>query len=110
MHARKKIEIIVEAVRAEAVTLLLDRMGATGWTILPVLAGRGHQGIRRAGDPGGVDDNVLTAKSCHVELLSADTGEADSFPYFWHIGFSGCLESQLVLLQVYISLCEFLVV
>ena len=59
MHARKKIEIIVEAVRAEAVTLLLDRMGATGWTILPVLAGRGHQGIRRAGDPGGVDDNVL---------------------------------------------------
>ena len=53
MHARKRIEIVVEAVRAEAVTLLLDRMGATGWTILPVLAGRGHQGIRRAGDPGG---------------------------------------------------------
>lgn len=58
----------------------------------------------------GVDDNVLTAKSCHVELLSADTGEADSFPYFWHIGFSGCLESQLVLFQVDISLREFLVV
>ncbi|WP_137127780.1 P-II family nitrogen regulator [Roseomonas sp. HF4] len=59
MHGRKRIEIVVEAVRAEAVTDLLDRLGATGWTVLPVLAGRGHQGIRRAGDPGGVDDNVL---------------------------------------------------
>ena len=59
MHARKRIEIVVEAVRADAVTDLLDRLGATGWTVLPVLAGRGHQGIRRAGDPGGVDDNVL---------------------------------------------------
>jgi nitrogen regulatory protein PII len=59
MHGRKRIEIVVEAVRAEAVTDLLDRLGATGWTVLPVLAGRGRQGIRRAGDPGGVDDNVL---------------------------------------------------
>lgn len=59
MHARKRIEIVVEAVRAEAVTELLDRLGATGWTVLPVLAGRGRQGIRRAGDPGGVDDNVV---------------------------------------------------
>lgn len=59
MHTRKRIEIVVEAVRADAVTELLDRLGATGWTVLPVLAGRGRQGIRRAGDPGGVDDNVL---------------------------------------------------
>ena len=76
MHARKKIEIVVEAVRAEAVTLLLDRLGATGWTILPVLAGRGHQGIRRAGDPGGVDDNVLilciTSAEVAERILSAD--------------------------------------
>ena len=59
MHARKRIEIVVEAVRADTVTTLRDRLGATGWTVLPVLAGRGRQGIRRAGDPGGVDDNVL---------------------------------------------------
>ncbi len=59
MHARKRIEIVVEAVRAEAVTDLLDRLGATGWTILPVVAGRGRQGIRRGGDVGGVDDNVV---------------------------------------------------
>lgn len=59
LHARKRIEIVVEAVQAEAVTDLLDRLGATGWTIQPVLAGKGRQGLRRGGDPGGVFDNVL---------------------------------------------------
>jgi nitrogen regulatory protein PII len=59
MHARKRIEIVVEAVRAEQVTELLDRLGAPGWTMLPVTAGRGRQGLRRGGDPGGVFDNVL---------------------------------------------------
>lgn len=59
LHARKRIEIVVEAVHAEAVTDLLDRLGATGWTIQPVLAGKGRQGLRRGGDPGGVFDNVL---------------------------------------------------
>ncbi|MBX9702363.1 MAG: hypothetical protein K2X74_23195 [Acetobacteraceae bacterium] len=59
MHARKRIEIVVEAVRAEQVTDLLDRLGAPGWTMLPVTAGRGRQGLRRGGDPSGVFDNVL---------------------------------------------------
>ena len=59
MHARKRIEIVVEALHAEAVTELLDRLGAPGWTILPVQSGRGRQGLRRGGDPGGVFDNVL---------------------------------------------------
>ena len=59
LHPRKRIEIVVEAVQAEAVTELLDRLGATGWTILPVQAGRGRQGLRQGGDPGGVFDNVL---------------------------------------------------
>jgi nitrogen regulatory protein PII len=68
MHPRKRIEIVVEAVRAEAVTGLLDRLGATGWTVLPVLAGRGRQGIRRAGDPGGVDDNVVVVCIASAEV------------------------------------------
>ena len=59
MHSRKRIEIVVERVRAEEVTALLDRLGATGWTILPVLAGRGRQGVRRGGGLSGVLDNVV---------------------------------------------------
>jgi nitrogen regulatory protein PII len=68
MHPRKRIEIVVEAVRAEAVTDLLDRLGANGWTVLPVLAGRGRQGIRRGGDPGGVDDNVVVLCIASAEI------------------------------------------
>ena len=59
MHARKRIEIVVEAVQAERVTDLLDRLGAHGWTMLPVISGRGHNGLRLGGIPGGVFDNVL---------------------------------------------------
>jgi len=70
MHARKRIEIVVEAVRAEAVIELLDRLGATGWTVLPVRAGRGRQGIRRAGDPGGVDDNVVILCIASAEVAA----------------------------------------
>ncbi len=68
MHPRKRIEIVVEAVRADAVTALLDQLGATGWTVLPVLSGRGRQGIRRAGDPGGVDDNVVVICIASTDL------------------------------------------
>jgi nitrogen regulatory protein PII len=58
-HPRKRIEIVVEAVRAEQVTDLLDACGASGWTVLPVIAGRGRTGMRRGGDLAGVFDNVL---------------------------------------------------
>lgn len=59
MTARKRIEIIVEAVQVEAVTGLLDRLGAKGWTVLPVLSGRGRTGLRRSGELSGILDNVL---------------------------------------------------
>lgn len=59
MHARKRIEIVMEALRAEQVTDWLDELGASGWTVLPVKAGRGRQGLRRGGVPGGVFDNVV---------------------------------------------------
>lgn len=59
MHARKRIEIVMEAVRAEEVTDWLDELGASGWTVLPVTAGRGRQGLRRGGVPGGIFDNVV---------------------------------------------------
>jgi nitrogen regulatory protein PII len=74
MHIRKRIEIVVERVRAEEVTALLDRLGATGWTLLPVLAGRGRQGVRQGGDLSGVLDNVVVvciASEAVVEMVVA---------------------------------------
>ena len=79
MHARKRIEIIVEAVRAEAVTALLDRLGAPGWTMLPVLSGRGHQGLRRGGDLGGVLDNVLILCIASAEVAARVVAEQAEF-------------------------------
>lgn len=75
LHARRRIEIVVEAIRADAVTDLLDRLGATGWTMLPVISGRGHNGVRRGGDLSGVFDNVLilciTSAEIADKVLSA---------------------------------------
>ena len=68
LHSRKRIEIVVEAVRASEVTALLDRLGATGWTQLPVLAGRGRQGERRGGDLSGVLDNVVIISICGLQV------------------------------------------
>jgi nitrogen regulatory protein PII len=78
MHPRKRIEIVVEAVRAGEVTELLDRLGATGWTLLPVLMGRGNQGLRQAGVPGGVFDNVVIlciASEAVAERITAAQAE-----------------------------------
>lgn len=45
--ARKRLEIVVEKRRAQAVLELLDRdPEITGWTMLPCLGGRGHTGTR----------------------------------------------------------------
>lgn len=45
--ARKRLEIVVEKRRAQAVLKLLDRdPEITGWTMLPCLGGRGHTGTR----------------------------------------------------------------
>ncbi|WP_431282056.1 P-II family nitrogen regulator [Humitalea sp. 24SJ18S-53] len=73
-HPRKRIEIVVEQVQAETVTELLERLGATGWTMLPVMAGRGRQGLRQGGVPGGVLDNVMIVAivSAEVAIRVAD--------------------------------------
>jgi hypothetical protein len=55
-------------------------------------------------------DNVLTAESSHTEFFGSNTGEANSFPYLGNVGFLGCIESSLVLLQFNVGLCEFLIV
>lgn len=50
LHPRKKVEIIVEAARAEAVLALVERLGATGYTVIPEVLGKGRHGARGGGD------------------------------------------------------------
>lgn len=76
-HPRKRIEIVVEQVQAETVTDLLERLGATGWTMLPVLAGRGRQGLRQGGVPGGVLDNVMIIAIVSDEVATRITAARD---------------------------------
>lgn len=42
--AKKRIEIVVESPLTTRVIALLDGAGVTGYTVLPVLAGRGKDG------------------------------------------------------------------
>ncbi len=76
-HPRKRVEIIVEQVQAETVTDLLDELGATGWTMLPVIAGRGRQGLRQGGVPGGVLDNVMILAIVSAEVADRITAARD---------------------------------
>ncbi|MCU0838790.1 MAG: DUF190 domain-containing protein [Rhodospirillales bacterium] len=44
MHTKKKIEVIIEQPASHLVTELLDRHGATGYTVLSAATGRGSSG------------------------------------------------------------------
>lgn len=43
-HLKKRIDIMVEAPLMQRVLALLDQQGVSGYTVLPVLAGRGKDG------------------------------------------------------------------
>ena len=44
MHAKKRIEIVVEAPLLSRLLALMDDNNVSGYTVLPALAGRGHHG------------------------------------------------------------------
>ena len=78
MHARKKIELVIEAVHVPAVTALLDRLGVPGYTVLPVLAGKGHHGLRRSGGPGGIGDSAMIVIIAGEAVAQRVLDEADA--------------------------------
>ena len=44
MHAKKRVEIVVEAPLLNRLLALLDEASVSGYTVLPAIAGRGHHG------------------------------------------------------------------
>jgi nitrogen regulatory protein PII len=74
----KRIEIVTEALRAKQVTDILDKAGATGWTMLPVLSGKGHHGVRHGGDPSGISDNVMIVVIASAEHAQSILAKSDA--------------------------------
>jgi len=70
LHRRKKIEIIVEQSMLARVIDVVDRAGATGYTVVPTSAGKGRHGIRRDTDVVGVFRNVLVIVVANAEVAA----------------------------------------
>lgn len=58
-HRRKKVEIVIEAVRARDALEWIAGYGVTGHTLIPHVTGAGHQGRQAGDDLAGVFENVL---------------------------------------------------
>lgn len=50
LHPRKRIEFVVEKAIAPALIALIERQGATGYTVIPHVTGKGRHGPRGASD------------------------------------------------------------
>ena len=75
MHRRKRLEIVVEKRFLRQVTGLHDRhRGIGGYTVLPCLGGRGHQGLREPDAITDILDNVaivvITREAVVAPLLA----------------------------------------
>ena len=59
LHAKKKVEIIVEASLLEDALALIERLGARGYTVVPARAGRGVDGVWETGNISGAFQMVM---------------------------------------------------
>ncbi len=58
-HTRKKLEIIVDSPLVPRVTALIDRIGATGYTLFQSIGGRGAEGDWREDQLTGAQQKIL---------------------------------------------------
>lgn len=70
-HRKKKVEIVVEVARAPRILRMITEKGATGYTVVPNLGGKGRRGMRGGADVVQVFDNVMI-----VVVTTADVARA----------------------------------
>ncbi|MGP1395129.1 MAG: P-II family nitrogen regulator [Inquilinaceae bacterium] len=58
-YRKKKLEIILEEPVLRTALAVIDRLGATGYTVLPSLAGKGRDGAWREAHVGGGVNRVM---------------------------------------------------
>ena len=67
MQTIKRIEIVVDAVQLDRMIGLIEKAGASGYTIIKDVAGQGHRGTRGADQPTDVLRNVMIIVAADVE-------------------------------------------
>jgi PII-like signaling protein len=71
---RKRIEILADGPLVRRVTSAIDAAGITGWTVIPVTAGSGREGVWREERVTGADKAlVLTVASREKAALLAES-------------------------------------
>lgn len=71
---RKRIEILTDKALQRRVTDAIDKVGITGWTILPVSSGKGRDGVWREESVTGTDKVfVLTIAGEEKAMALAET-------------------------------------
>jgi PII-like signaling protein len=56
---RKRIEILADQAQVKRVSAIIDSIGITGWTVLPVTSGKGRDGRWREERVMGTDKNII---------------------------------------------------
>ena len=81
---RKRIEILADKALQKKVTDAIDRVGITGWTIVPVTSGKGREGAWREESVMGTDKVfVLTIAAEDKAMVLAE----DLAPMLTSLGF-----------------------
>lgn len=92
---KKRVEIIVERSLLDTIVELIDEVGATGYTVIPCMGGRGKHGPWRAGDLSPAFDRVYILIITSAEL--ADAIIASAYDYLQrYSGMVSVTETQVV--------------
>lgn len=75
-HRRKKVEIVVEVMRAPRIVEMIEKAGAKGYTVIPNVSGKGRRGVRGDGDVVNVFQNALIIVITTEEIAARIVEEA----------------------------------
>ena len=79
LHSKKRLEIMMERPLLRRLETILSGLPALGYTILPVLSGRGHDGAWEAAGAVG-DAGQMVAAVCIVDESAMDAVLAAVWP------------------------------
>lgn len=77
-HRKKRIEIVVEKARAEAVIERIEALGATGYTMITDVSGKGRRGERGRAEVLDVMRSVMIVIIANAEVTARILAESES--------------------------------